>query len=91
MIIFDFFASAFLSVFFSFAPKYWKNSTEKGTDGWKGGGGLPVPSVRFFTVGRYSKDKTVISTQLGFILFQTKLTMFYRKRLPISPFSKSVP
>lgn len=29
MIIFDFFASAFLSVFFSVAPKYWKNCTDK--------------------------------------------------------------
>ena len=29
MIIFDFFASAFLSVFFSVAPKYWKNCTDE--------------------------------------------------------------
>ena len=29
MIIFDFFASAFLSVLFSVAPKYWKNCTDK--------------------------------------------------------------
>ena len=29
MIIFDFFASAFFSVFFSFAPKYWKNCTDE--------------------------------------------------------------
>lgn len=29
MIIFDFFASAFLSVFFSAAPKYWKNCTDE--------------------------------------------------------------
>lgn len=28
MIIFDFFTSAFLSVFFSVAPKYWKNCTD---------------------------------------------------------------
>lgn len=28
MIIFDFFASAFLSVFFAAAPKYWKNCTD---------------------------------------------------------------
>ena len=29
MIIFDFFASAFLAVFFSVAPKYWKNCTDE--------------------------------------------------------------
>lgn len=29
MIIFDFFASAFLSVFFSVAQKYWKNCTDE--------------------------------------------------------------
>ena len=29
MIIFDFFASVFLSVFFSVAPKYWKNCTDE--------------------------------------------------------------
>ena len=29
MIIFDFFTSAFLSVFFSAAPKYWKNCTDE--------------------------------------------------------------
>ena len=29
MIIFDFFASAFLSVLFSVAPKYWKNCTDE--------------------------------------------------------------
>ena len=29
MIIFDFFASTFLSVLFSVAPKYWKNCTDK--------------------------------------------------------------
>lgn len=29
MIIFDFFVSAFLSVFFSVAPKYWKNCTDE--------------------------------------------------------------
>ena len=29
MIIFDFFASAFLAVFFSAAPKYWKNCTDE--------------------------------------------------------------
>ena len=29
MIIFDFFASAFLSVLFSVAPKYWKNCRDK--------------------------------------------------------------
>ena len=28
MIIFDFFASALLSVVFSIAPKYWKNCTD---------------------------------------------------------------
>ena len=28
MVIFDFFASAFLGVFFSVAPKYWKNCTD---------------------------------------------------------------
>lgn len=28
MVIFDFFASAFLSLFFSVAPKYWKNCTD---------------------------------------------------------------
>ena len=31
MVIFDFFASAFLSVFFSVAPKYWKNCTDEKT------------------------------------------------------------
>ena len=29
MVIFDFFASAFLGVFFSAAPKYWKNCTDE--------------------------------------------------------------
>ena len=29
MIIFDFFASAFLGVYFSIAPKYWKNCTDR--------------------------------------------------------------
>lgn len=29
MIVFDFFASAFLSVYFSVAPKYWKNCTDE--------------------------------------------------------------
>ena len=29
MIVFDFFASAFLSVYFSIAPKYWKNCTDE--------------------------------------------------------------
>ena len=29
MIIFDFFASAFLGVFFSVAPKYWKNCADE--------------------------------------------------------------
>ena len=29
MIILDFFASAFLAVFFSAAPKYWKNCTDE--------------------------------------------------------------
>ena len=29
MIVFDFFASAFLGVFFSVAQKYWKNCTEE--------------------------------------------------------------
>lgn len=29
MIIFDFFASAFLCVFFSVASKYWKNCTDE--------------------------------------------------------------
>ena len=29
MIIFDFFASAFLSVVFSAAPKHWKNCTDE--------------------------------------------------------------
>lgn len=29
MFIFDFFASAFLSVFFSVASKYWKNCTDE--------------------------------------------------------------
>ena len=28
MIVFDFFASAFLGVFFSAAPKYWRNCTD---------------------------------------------------------------
>ena len=31
MIVFDFFASAFLSVYFSIAPKYWKNCTGEKT------------------------------------------------------------
>ena len=47
--------------------------TEQGTDGRQGGGGLPLSSVRFFTVGRYSKNKTVISTQLGFSYFKPNL------------------
>ena len=29
MVIFDFFASAFLGVLFSVAPKYWKNCTDE--------------------------------------------------------------
>ena len=29
MIVFDFFASAFLSVYFSIAPKYWRNCTDE--------------------------------------------------------------
>ena len=29
MIIFDFFASAFLGVLFSVAPKYWRNCTDE--------------------------------------------------------------
>jgi hypothetical protein len=29
MVVFDFFASAFLSLFFSVAPKYWKNCTDE--------------------------------------------------------------
>lgn len=29
MIVFDFFASAFLSVYFSIAPEYWKNCTDE--------------------------------------------------------------
>ena len=29
MIVFDFFASAFLSIYFSIAPKYWKNCTDE--------------------------------------------------------------
>lgn len=29
MVVFDFIASAFLSVFFSVAPRYWKNCTDK--------------------------------------------------------------
>ena len=29
MIIFDFFASAFLSVFFSVAPRFWKNCKDE--------------------------------------------------------------
>lgn len=28
MVVFDFFASAFLSLFFSVAPKYWRNCTD---------------------------------------------------------------
>lgn len=31
MIVFDFFASAFLSTYFSIAPKYWKNCTDEKT------------------------------------------------------------
>ena len=59
--------------------------------GAEGRRGLPSPSVGFFTVGRHGGYWTVFYTQQGFILFQTKLIMPYRKRLPISPFSKSVP
>ena len=29
MIVFDFFASVFLSAYFSIAPKYWKNCTDE--------------------------------------------------------------
>ena len=29
MVVFEFFASAFLSVYFSAAPKYWRNCTDK--------------------------------------------------------------
>ena len=29
MVIFDFFASAFLGVFFSIAPRYWRNCTDE--------------------------------------------------------------
>lgn len=29
MIVFDFFASAFLGVYFSIAPKYWRNCTDE--------------------------------------------------------------
>ena len=34
MIIFDFFASALLSVYFSIAPKYWKNCTDEKMKGF---------------------------------------------------------
>ena len=34
MIIFDFFASVFLSVYFSIAPKYWKNCTDEKMKGF---------------------------------------------------------
>ena len=34
MIVFDFFASAFLSVYFSIAPKYWRNCTDEKMKGF---------------------------------------------------------
>ena len=102
MIIFDFFASAFLSVFFSVAPKYWKNCTDekmksfvnklfliltisqvlkllfcagvlvarflkqhqiKARTAGRAEGGLPFPSVGFFTIGRHSEECTLRNTQ----------------------------
>ena len=102
MIIFDFFVSAFLSVFFSVAPKYWKNCTDEKIKSFvnklflaltisqafkliflccrsccyifeivrsrartasRAEGGLPFPSVGFFTVGRHSGNWTVLNTQ----------------------------
>lgn len=36
MIVFDFFASAFLGALFSVAPKYWKNCTDDKMKGFAG-------------------------------------------------------